>query len=122
MAVVDKKDPPKIDEKTPPKIISENKLSGEKKRGVAYKTYKKYRSKYRNKENMDTYFHVRYLKFSKDSKVNGLFWEMRTVYLTHKFDSQAQFDKLSPRTKHLFATYGKYHGYALYKKYKERVF
>lgn len=90
--------------------------------GLFWKKYKHYKQRYDKKESRQAYFKVRYLKESKNPALNAMFWEMRNIYVTHKFDSQAVFSRLNPIVQEKFKLYKEYHGHKKYREYKDEVY
>lgn len=86
-------------------------------RGENYDRYKDYKEDFKSRENKQKYFQVRDIKKNNEK----MFWEMRAIYLKHKFDSDAVFDSLDQRTKDFFSLYKKYHGFLKYREYKQKI-
>lgn len=90
--------------------------------GLSWKKYKHYRQRYDKEESKKIYFKIRYLKRSKNPVLNSMFWEMRNIYLAHKFDSKEIFDKLDQATQEKFKLFKEYHGHLKYREYKDEVY
>jgi hypothetical protein len=90
--------------------------------GLVWKKYKQYKQKYDKKKSRQVYFKLKYLKKSKNPSLNASFWEMRNIYLMHKFDSKEAFSLLNPEIQEKFNLYKKYHGHSKYREYKETVY
>jgi|WetSurMetagenome_2_1015567.scaffolds.fasta_scaffold21849_3 uncharacterized protein (TIGR02145 family) len=78
--------------------------------------YKQYKAKYKNKEDKQNYFKIKTLK--KDHP--KLFSYYKSICDTHKFDTQKQFEKLTPKTQEMCNQYYDYRGYKQYVNYRNK--
>ena len=94
------------------------KIDDDKKGTKAERTkYKHYKAIYKNKASKSVYLEIKNVK-----KTNKLeFDKMKAIFIAHKHDNKAVFDKLDAKTKELFLKYKKYNGYRNYKIYKEKT-
>ncbi len=87
--------------------------------GIEWNKYQKYKDKYRNDEFRTDYWKVKSLKKSDNPALVAEFWNMRQLYLTHKFDDDITFSKLSPILQQKFFLYKHYHGHKKYRELKD---
>lgn len=100
-------------------ISEQDELGGNDHRGgVVYKKYKEYKEKFKTKEDKQRYFKIKWLK--KNQKETYLYY--KSVYESHKFDKDSEFNKLSAEIKEIYKDYRGYNGYKNYREYKEKVY
>lgn len=103
-------------------ICSDNGNDSGHKGGLIWGKFKHYRERYDKSESRRAYFKLKYLKRSKNPVLNAMFWEMRNIYLVHKFDSKEVFAKLNPAIQEKFRLFKEYHGNKKYREYKDKVY
>jgi hypothetical protein len=86
--------------------------------GLVYKKYKEYKEKFKNKGDKQKYFKIKWLK--KHQKETYLYY--KSIYETHKFDKDSEFNRLSAKIKEIYNNYRGYEGYKNYREYKEKVY
>jgi uncharacterized protein (TIGR02145 family) len=83
---------------------------------VVSQNYKKYKAKYKNKEDKASYFRMKELK----KKNKKLYFQWKAVCDVHKYDTQKQFEKLSEKTQKMCNEYYTYRGYQNYIYYRNK--
>jgi hypothetical protein len=83
---------------------------------VACHQYKDYRRKFHNEEDKEEYFKIKWLE--KHDNKSYMFYKF--LCDSHKFDSKAEFGKLSEKTQKMCHEYYTHEGYENYLEYKKK--